>query len=232
MSTRANFSATKASNVSRPAQTEFADTPSRLAPVWEVVVGYILIEAALWTGGDLRWAWSMAAGVWIISLIVYRRQSLSELGLGWTEPLQSLWVIPAAALISGAMLFGARLAGTLHACAVNRRFFAAVLGYLFWTLQQEIMLQSFFFNRLERALGSGKAVWIAAGLFALAHVPNPVLVPATLVGGLVFCKLFRRYRNIYTLVVAQTILGICLGAAVPDAVHHHMRVGIGYLNFQ
>jgi hypothetical protein len=59
-----------------------------------------------------------------------------------------------------------------------------------------------------------------------------VLVPATLLGGLVFCKLFRRYRNIYTLVVAQTILGICLAAAVPETVHHHMRVGIGYLNFQ
>jgi len=232
MSTGANLSATNASNVSRSAEREFTDTPSRLAPVWEVVVGYILIEGALWTGGDLRWAWSMAAGLWIISLVVYRGQSLSELGLGWTEPLHSLWVIPAAALISAAMLFGGRLAGTLHLCAINRRFFAAVLGYLFWALQQEFMLQSFFFNRLERALGSGKAVWMAAGLFALAHVPNPVLVPATLVGGLVFCKLCRRYRNIYTLVVAQTILGICLAAAVPDAVHHHMRVGIGYLTFQ
>ena len=231
MSTGANSSAAKAS-VSWSAEREFTDTPFNLAPVWEVVVGYILIEAALWTGGDLRRAWSMAAGLWIVSLIVYRRQSLSELGLGWTEPLHSLWVIPAAALISGAMLFSGHLAGTLHPHVVNRRFFTAALGYLFWTLQQEFMLQSFFFNRLERALGSGKAVWIAAGLFALAHVPNPVLVPATLLGGLVFCKLFRRYRNIYTLVVAQTILGICLAAAVPDTVHHHMRVGIGYLSFQ
>jgi membrane protease YdiL (CAAX protease family) len=231
MSTGANSSAAKAS-VSQSAEREFTNTPSSLAAVCEVVVGYILIEAALWTEGDLRRAWSMAAGVWIISLIVYRRQSLSELGLGWTEPLRSLWVIPAAALISGAMLFGGRLAGTLHPHVANGRFFDAALGYLFWALQQEFMLQSFFFNRLERALGSGKAVWIAAGLFALAHVPNPVLVPATLLGGLVFCKLFQRYRNIYMLVVAQTILGICLAAAVPETVHRHMRVGIGYLTFQ
>ena len=77
MSTGANSSAANAS-VSPPAEREFTDTPSSLAPVWEVVVGYILIEAALWTGGDLRRAWSMAAGVWIISLIIYRRQSLSE----------------------------------------------------------------------------------------------------------------------------------------------------------
>lgn len=225
MSTAVNQSAAKAPN-------EFNDTLYGLAPVWEVVVGYSLIEAALWTAGDLRSAWSMAAVVWIIGLIVYRGQSLRELGLGWTGSLHSLWVIPAAALISGALLFGAHLAGTLHPYVVDRSFFAAALGYLFWALQQEFMLQSFFFNRLERALGSGKAVWAAAGLFALAHVPNPVLVPATLVGGLVFCNLFRRYRNIYALVVAQTILGICLAAAVPNTVHHHMRVGIGYLTFQ
>ena len=232
MSTAVNQPAAKVPNISRSAESEFKDAPSRLAPVWEVIVGYILIEAALWTGGDLRWAWSMAAFVWIVGMTLYRGQSLRELGLGWTGPLHALWVIPAAALISGAMLFGGHLAGTLHPYVVNRSFFAAALGYLFWALQQEFMLQSFFFNRLERALGSGKALWTAAGLFSLAHVPNPVLVPATLVGGLVFCKLFQRYRNIYTLVLAQTILGICLAAAVPNTVHHHMRVGIGYLTFQ
>jgi membrane protease YdiL (CAAX protease family) len=232
MSTAVNQPAAKVPNVSRSAESEFKDAPSSLAPVWEVIVGYILIEAALWTGGDLRWAWSMAAFVWIVGMTLYRGQSLRELGLGWTGPLHALWVIPAAALISGAMLFGGHLAGTLHPYVVNRSFFAAALGYLFWALQQEFMLQSFFFNRLERALGSGKALWTAAGLFSLAHVPNPVLVPATLVGGLVFCKLFQRYRNIYTLVLAQTILGICLAAAVPNTVHHHMRVGIGYLTFQ
>jgi membrane protease YdiL (CAAX protease family) len=232
MSTAVNQSAVKASNASRSADREFNENVSSLAPVWEVVVGYILIEAALWTGNDLRWAWAMAATIWIVGLIVYRGQSPRELGLGWRTPWHSLWVIPAAALISGVMLFGGYLAGTLHPYVVNRSFFAASLGYMFWALQQEFVLQSFFFNRLERALGSGKAVWATAGLFALAHVPNPVLVPATLVGGWVFCTLFRRYRNIYTLVVAQTILGICLAAAVPNTVHHKMRVGIGYMTFQ
>jgi membrane protease YdiL (CAAX protease family) len=234
MSTAVNPSAAKtpnATNVSPSAEREFNDIPYGLGPVWEVVVGYSLIEAALWTAGDLRRFWSIATVIWIVGLIVYRGQSLRELGLDWTAPLHSLWVIPAAAMISGAMLFGGHLAGTLHPYVVNRGFFSAALGYLFWALQQELMLQSFFFNRLERALGSGKAVWVAAGLFALAHLPNPVLVPATLIGGFVFCKLFRRYRNIYTLVVAQTILGICLAAAVPNTVHHHMRVGIGYLTF-
>jgi membrane protease YdiL (CAAX protease family) len=232
MSTAVDPSAAKPPNISPSVAGGFERAHYGLTPVWEVVVGYSLIAAALWTEGFLRGALSTGAVFWIMGLIVYRKQSLRELGLAWTGSVYSLWVIPAAALISGAILFCGHLAGTLHLHVVSRSFFVAAMGYLFWALQQEFMLQSFCFNRLERALGSGKAVWVAAGLFALAHVPNPVLAPATLVGGLAFCKLFQRYRNVYTLAVAQTILGICLAAAVPNTVHHHMRVGIGYLTFQ
>ena len=135
MSTAVNPSAAKAPNapnISPSAESEFNDTPYGLGPVWEVVVGYSLIEAALWTAGDLRQVWSIATVVWIVGLIVYRGQSLRELGLDWTAPLHSLWVIPAAAMISGAMLFGGHLAGTLHPYVVNRGFFSAALGYLFW----------------------------------------------------------------------------------------------------
>jgi membrane protease YdiL (CAAX protease family) len=231
MGTAVNSSPATAGIVCSSAETELGRALSNLAPVWEVIVGYGLIEVALWTEGDVRRAWSMAALAWMIGMMVYRRQSLRELGLGWTRPLHALWVIPAAGVISGTMLFCGHLAGTLHPYVMKRGFAAAALGYMFWALQQEFMLQSFFFNRLERALGSSKAVWVTAGFFAFAHLPNPVLTPATLVGGLAFCKVFRHYRNVYTVAVAHTILGICLAVTVPNAVHHHMRVGIGYLNF-
>lgn len=231
MGTAVNSSPATAGIVSPSAENELRRAISNLAPVWEVAVGYGLIEVALWTEGDVRRAWSMAALAWMIGVMVYRRQSLRELGLGWTKPRHALWVIPAAAVISGTMLLCGYLAGTLHPYVMKRGFFAAALGYMFWALQQEFMLQSFFFSRLERALGSSKAVWVAAGFFAFAHVPNPVLTPATLLGGLAFCNVFRRYRNVYTVAVAHTFLGICLAVAVPNALHHHMRVGIGYLNF-
>jgi hypothetical protein len=58
-----------------------------------------------------------------------------------------------------------------------------------------------------------------------------LMVPSTLAAGLAFCDLFRRYCNLCTLAIAQAILGMCLAAAVPDALHHHMRVGIGYLSW-
>ncbi len=71
----------------------------------------------------------------------------------------------------------------------------------------------------------------AAGLFSLAHLPNPVLTPVTLVWGIAACILFLRYRNIYTLGLAHGILGLCVAVIVPDSIQHHMRVGIGYYRY-
>jgi hypothetical protein len=56
-----------------------------------------------------------------------------------------------------------------------------------------------------------------------------VLVPVTLVGGLILSELFRRYRTLYLLAVAQALLALPLSISVPETVLHDMRVGIGYV---
>jgi hypothetical protein len=97
---------------------------------------------------------------------------------------------------------------------------------------QQFLLQIYFLVRLMRLLpGKVAAVMAAAGMFSLAHLPNPVLTPVTMVWGIVACILFLRYRNIYTLGVAHGILGICVATIVPDSIQHHMRVGIGYYRY-
>ena len=68
-------------------------------------------------------------------------------------------------------------------------------------------------------------------LFVLAHLPNLVLAAAKLVWGAVSYTLFRRYRNLYALGVAQCLLGLCFAVCVPDALNHHLRVGLGYLRY-
>ena len=106
------------------------------------------------------------------------------------------------------------------------------LAYIVWALIQQFILQDFFLARLLRITPRRALAVIAAGLlFALAHVPNPLLVIATVVWGIVACALFLRYRNLYVLGLAHAILGMCIAVAVPNAVHHHMRVGLGYLRW-
>jgi membrane protease YdiL (CAAX protease family) len=110
-----------------------------------------------------------------------------------------------------------------------RRFWA----YALWALVQEYVLLGFFFLRLLRLLeNKKKAILLTAGLFTLAHLPNPVLMPLVFVWGLIASAVFLRWRNLYTLGMAHAILGICIAVTVPGRIDHNMRVGLGYLQYR
>jgi len=103
--------------------------------------------------------------------------------------------------------------------------------YALWALVQEFILQSFFFVRLESLLGGRRAVWAAALLFSATHIPSPLLTLLSFGGGLLFCEMFRRYRNIVPLGLVHAALGLTIAATLPDSLLHHMRVGVGYLSY-
>jgi hypothetical protein len=41
-----------------------------------------------------------------------------------------------------------------------------------------------------------------------------------------------KYRNIYALGLAQGLLGLTFAVCVPEALSHHLRVGLGYLRYR
>ena len=123
----------------------------------------------------------------------------------------------------------AKYAGTFH--TLYALDFSHVGGYVLWTLYQQFLLQDFFLSRLSSVLSSNAAIGVAAVLFSLAHLPNIPLCLATLVWGAVSCALFRRYRNLYVLGLAQGMLGLCFAVCIPDVWLHHMRVGLGFLRY-
>jgi hypothetical protein len=127
------------------------------------------------------------------------------------------------------MVVASRL-GTLH--PLYQGDLKHIVGYVLWTIYQQFLLQDFFMDRVFRLLRSETAAAAVAGtLFAAAHLPNLVLTVATLVWGIVTCALFRRYHNLWSLGVAQGLLGLCVAICVPDTLHHHLRVGLGYLRY-
>jgi membrane protease YdiL (CAAX protease family) len=101
-----------------------------------------------------------------------------------------------------------------------------------WTVYQQFLLQDYFMPRLTRFLSSNVAIAVTAVLFSVAHLPNIVLTAATLLWGAVSCTLFRRYHNLYALGLAQGLLGLCIAVCVPDVLHHHLRVGLGYFHYR
>ena len=65
-------------------------------------------------------------------------------------------------------------------------------------------------------------------IFGFVHIPNPVLVPVTFLGGYLLTRIFFSTRNLVPLALAQTIVGSLLAVAIPVNWHHGLRVGPGY----
>lgn len=207
---------------------------SRRSALVAIVVAYVLIEIALWTRGRTQLAWSLVAGFWIIWATFRRqRRTARELGLTGRGFARSAWIIPVSVLACALMFVVSWRLGTLHDLYGPNPVLYHSAGYLVWAVEQEFILQSFFYLNLEDLLGNRLSAAVAAtALFASAHIPNPVLVAATLALGICFTQLFRRYRNIWALGIAHGLLGLALALSVPNDVHHHMRVGIGYLRYR
>jgi hypothetical protein len=204
--------------------------PSRARDLIEVILGYGFIIGVIWTPEHLQRVLSPIALALTLLVVLARRESRSELGLGLRGLVPSLWILPAAIVLAALSVFVAARVGTLH--PLYKADFAHISGYMLWTIYQQFLLQDYFMARLLRLISSeAVAVTLAGTLFALAHLPNLVLTAATLVWGIVSCALFRRYRNLWTHGLAQGLLGLCLAICVPDALHHHLRVGLGYLRY-
>ncbi len=200
--------------------------------LFELVVGYGLILAVIWSP-QVSQHWLYWVGfAFIIGSSVLRRDLWHDSGLGLRGFLSSLWVVAVALTLAALAVLLARDAGTYHPLYSPPPFLIHVSGYVVWALLQQFILQGYVQLRLLRlGLTPRRAVVTAVVMFTCAHIPNPVLMPLTLVWGLISCVLFLRYRNLYTLGLAHGILGICIAVTVPNAVQHHMRVGLGYIDY-
>lgn len=199
--------------------------------VWaQLIVAYSLIECALWSSRTVvRNKWALAATLIVAAFVLIDRPSVRRLGLG-LPGVRGAIVILAVSLAAALLLIGSvlRLGGQFDPSAALANLHG-VSGYLMWALIQEFLLQSFFFTRCEDLAGTSTAVWGAATLFALAHIPNLLLTTFAFIGGLFFCEMFRRYRSIYPLAVVHAVLGVTVSLTMPDSLMHQMRVGIAYM---
>jgi hypothetical protein len=217
--------------MSAPARAESARTDRRA--LWRhVLLVYAALEGALWTAGPAQ-AFLIALTVALaVAWAFSERHPWPDLGLHPASIRRGWWIAPVGAAIAGLILLAAWRWHTLRPPSGALAVCGNVVMSLIWAFAQQFLAQSFFFLHFERLLGSGRrAVVATALLFASAHIPNPVLVPVTLVGGLILSELFRRNRTLYLLAVAHALVALALAISVPEAVLHDMRVGIGYISY-
>jgi membrane protease YdiL (CAAX protease family) len=204
--------------------------PIRIRDLAELIFGYGLIVGIIWSPERLQQVLAPIALVATAAVVLARNWDREELGFGVPGLVRSLWILPAAVAFALLCILAAKKIGTLH--PLYHADASHITGYVLWTIYQQFLLQDYFMPRLLRLLpGPALSVAVTAMLFALAHLPNLSLAAATLAWGLISCLLFRRYHNLWALGLAQGLLGLCFAVCVPDALSHHLRVGLGYVRY-
>jgi len=201
--------------------------------VSELLVGYCLILAVIWTPRPLQhWLYFIALG-WFIVSISLSFEGWKAMGCCVAGFWRSSWVVGVAVIIAAIATFFASSMHTLHHPGGPTEWLRTFGGYTVWSLMQQLLLQGYFLARLLRVVPKANlAALIAASVFALAHLPNPILTPLTLIWGLTACLVFIRSRNVYPLAIAHAIFGVCVAITIPANVLHNMRVGLGYLRYR
>ena len=199
----------------------------------ELVTGYALILAVIWTPRPLQCYLYLVTVVFLVIVIWRSFQSPQAMGLRTTNLLRSSWVVAVALAVSGISTLIAIHLQTLHGTVAPVDFIKRYWGYALWSFAQQLLLQDFFLRRFVNLTpGRVSAAFAAATIFSLAHLPNPILTVITFSLGLAACFIFLHYRNLYVLAIAHAILGITIAITMPAPLIRNMRVGLGYLTYK
>jgi len=169
----------------------------------------------------------------IVATHLWHRDSLRELGVtvhklrASARAVAPLFIALAAPLV----VFGIALwsKGLSLPWWLTLKMFS---NYCLWCAFQQYLAQSYFNHRLMSIIHNRRLSSALVGLlFGAAHMPNPVLMAATTLGGFVFAEVFARHRNIWPPALTQAVAGYLIATVFPIAVTHNMRVGPGYFSF-
>ena len=98
-----------------------------------------------------------------------------------------------------------------------------------WGLVQHYVLQGFINRRTQIIWGTGwLSVLVTAIIFSLLHLPNPTLMVATLIGGVIWSSIYQRAPNLFALALSHAAMSWVLVAALPESMLNHSRIGLKY----
>lgn len=158
--------------------------------------------------------------------------TLREVGFRVDDLARSAREVGVATLVLGAAAVAIGLAARGTWLAGVGPSFPHDLQYLPWALVQQYALQRPVYARIRTVLASRRlSAAMAALLFSTVHLPNLPLVGATIVAGYVWCRLYEREPNLFTLAVSHALLALFLQASWPASWLHDLRIGPGYLHW-
>jgi len=156
-----------------------------------------------------------------------RGETLPEIGFRADNFLAScrLLLLPTTAAVFLIVLTGWFMSHAIFAGHVGARYLSLPL----WALLQQYALNGFMSRRAQLALGKGmKSIALVAVVFALLHLPNPLLAAGTLIGGVIWAAVYQRQPNLFALALSHTVVSITLALTISPTLLNSLRVGFKY----
>ncbi len=157
-----------------------------------------------------------------------RRETLHEIGFRRDNFLSScrLLLLPTATAVLVIIATGWFMTHSIFAGHARARYFSLPL----WALFQQYALNGFINRRAQFALGKGlKSISLVAVIFALLHLPNPLLAMVTFAGGLIWAAVYQQQPNLFALALSHTMVSITLALTLSPNLLNSLRVGFKYL---
>jgi len=172
-------------------------------------------------------------GLAALSLMLFSKKARGESwrDIGWRLDNfgSSVRIILLPTLIGAAIiLFVGWQMSSIHSSHSNLVTWG--LGLAVWAFAQQFFLQGFINRRSQIIWGKGRlSVLIVAVIFAILHLPNPILTLATFIGAFIWSKAYQRYPNLFAVAFSHAFLSFLLAISLPNWLLNNLRVGFKYL---